>query len=72
MNYKFSVWFNINGSELDRKTLIRWLTANVGVRGKDWSISKPKGANSTVLVQHKEHAALIRLTHSENAFPQDL
>lgn len=62
---QYKVSFKLNREDGDRKTFERWLKDNVGSRGRDWFITKPKGfdegRNCTVSFVDKEKAALTKM-----------
>lgn len=68
MQYVLNFVLPDGGEGTPRQNFIKWMAANVGTRGKDWAIGKPRGDRKVIRVRiaDKAHAALVRMMYSEH------
>lgn len=74
MDFVFNVVFRESADDIDhRKELIRWLNGNVGVRGTDWAIAKPRGNPDVcrVRIADKAKAALVKMMYVDIIVPDE-
>lgn len=72
-SFILNIVFKDGDGDENRKAFIRWMKDNVGVRGADWSIDKPRGSRNVnrVRIADKAKASLVKMMYIELIVPDD-